>query len=48
MSFQSSAKDTSAFNTIYTTYRLRRDAVYEVYKIREQEVKKTKTINRAN
>lgn len=38
MSFQSSAKDTSVFNTIYTTYRLRRDAVYEVYKIREKEV----------
>lgn len=44
MSFQSSAKDTSAFNTIYTTYRLRRDAVYEVYKIREQEVKKQKQL----
>lgn len=38
MSFQPLAKDTSAFNTIYTTYRLRRDAVYEVYQIREQEV----------
>lgn len=44
MSFQSSAKDTSAFNTIYTTYRLRRDAVYEVYKIREREVENQKQL----
>lgn len=44
MSFQSSAKDTSVFNTIYTTYRLRRDAVYEVYKIREQEVTKQRQL----
>ncbi|KAI4445170.1 hypothetical protein C823_007677 [Eubacterium plexicaudatum ASF492] len=44
MSFQSSAKDTSAFNTIYTTYRLRRDAVYEVYKIREKEVETQKQL----
>lgn len=44
MSFQSSAKDTSVFNTIYTTYRLRRDAVYEVYKIREKEVETQKQL----
>lgn len=44
MSFHSSAKDTSAFKTIYTTYRLRRDAVYEVYKIREKEVEKQKQL----
>ncbi len=44
MSFQSSAKNSSAFNTIYTTYRLRRDAVYEVYKIREGEVERQKQL----
>lgn len=44
MSFQSSAKDTAAFNIIYTTYRIRRDAVYEVYKIREHEVEKQRQL----
>jgi len=44
MSFQTSAKDTSVFNSIYTTYRLRRDAVYEVYKIREHEVEKQRQL----